>query len=71
MPKPKNVAATQQITISTTPQVVKILGLLAERGFHGKNVAEVAERLLTERLREEFVEQKRFSVGELGDGEGV
>ena len=66
MPKPKNVAATQQITISTTPQVVKSLGVLAERGFHGKNVAEVAERLLTERLREEFVEQKRITFGELG-----
>ena len=64
MPKPKNLTPTQQITIATTPQVVKILTHLAEQGLHGKNIAEVAERLLSERLRE-FVEQKRISSEEL------
>jgi hypothetical protein len=64
MPKPKNVTPTQQITIATTPQVVKILTRLAEQGLHGKNIAEVAERLLSERLRD-FVEQKRLSSDEL------
>ena len=64
MPKPKNVTPTQQITIATTPQVVKILTRLAEQGLHGKNIAEVAERLLSERLRE-FVEQKRIPSEEL------
>ena len=65
MPKPKNVTPTQQITIATTPQVVRILTRLAEQGLHGKNTAEVAERLLSERLRE-FVEQKKFPSEELG-----
>ena len=59
MPKPKNVTPTQQITIATTPQVVRILTRLAEQGLHGKNIAEVAERLLSERLRE-FVDQKKI-----------
>ncbi len=64
MPKPKNVTPTQQVTIATTPQVVKILTRLAEQGLHGKNVAEVAERLLSERLRE-FVDQKKIVSEEL------
>jgi len=66
MPKPKNVTPTQQITIAATPQVVSILMRLAEQGLHGKNVAEVAERLLSERLRE-FVDQKKISSEELGN----
>ncbi|NUQ66506.1 MAG: hypothetical protein HUU20_28930 [Pirellulales bacterium] len=66
MAKPKNVTPTQQITIATTPQVVRILTLLAEQGLHGKNVAEVAERLLSERLRE-FVDQKKFALEERTD----
>ena len=65
MPKPKNVTPTQQITIATTPQVVKILTRLAEQGLHGQNIAEVAERLLSERLRE-FVDQKRIPSEDLG-----
>jgi len=64
MPKPKNVTPTQQITIATTPQVVRILNRLAEQGLHGKNIAEVAERLLSERLRE-FVDQKKIPSEEL------
>ena len=65
MPKPKNVTLTQQITIATTPQVVKILTRLAEQGLHGKNIAEVAERLLSERLRE-FVDQRKIPSEDLG-----
>ncbi len=64
MPKPKNVIPTRQVTIATTPQVVRILTRLAEQGLHGKNVAEVAERLLSERLRD-FVEQTRFPSDKL------
>ena len=65
MAKQKNVTPTEKITMATTPQVVRILTRLAAEGLHGKNVAEVAERLLTEKLRE-FVEQKKFSSDELG-----
>ena len=65
MPKPKNVTKTEQITIATTPQVVQILTRLAEQGLHGKNIAEVAEGLLREKLRE-FVDQKKISSEELG-----
>ncbi len=64
MAKPRNVTPTQQVTIATTPQVVKVLTRLAEQGLHGKNIAEVAERLLSERLRE-FVEQKKIPSDEL------
>jgi hypothetical protein len=64
MAKPRNVTPTQQITIATTPQVVHVLTRLAEQGLHGKNVAEVAERLLSERLRE-FVEQRKIASDEL------
>jgi hypothetical protein len=64
MPKPKNVTPTQQITIATTPQVVNILTRLAEQGLHGKNIAEVAERLLSERLRE-FVNQTKIPSEDL------
>lgn len=66
MAKPKNVTPTQQVTIATTPQVVRILTRLAEQGLHGKNVAEVAERLLAEKLRD-FVEQKRIPSEELAE----
>jgi hypothetical protein len=44
--------------------VVEILTRLAEQGLHGKNIAEVAERLLSERLRE-FVDQKKIPSEEL------
>jgi hypothetical protein len=64
MGKRPNVIPTQQITIATTPQVVAILTRLAQEGLHGKNAAEVAERLLSEKLRE-FVEQKKFPSDEL------
>jgi hypothetical protein len=66
MGKRKNVTPTEQITIATTPQAVKILTWLAEQGLHGKNVAEVAERLLSERLRD-FVDQRRFPSDELAE----
>jgi len=66
MGKRKNVTPTEQITIATTPQAKKILTRLAEQGLHGKNVAEVAERLLSEKLRE-FVEQRKIPSDELAD----
>jgi hypothetical protein len=66
MAKPKNLTPTQQITIATTPQVVRILTRLAEQGLHGKNVAEVAERLLSEKLRD-FVDQQKIPTQELAD----
>ena len=66
MGKRKNVAPTQQVTIATTPQVVNILTRLAQQGLHGKNVAEVAERLLSEKLRD-FVDQKKFASDDLAE----
>lgn len=64
MGKRKNVARTEQITIATTPQAVKILRWLAAKGLHGKNEADVAEELLRERLRD-FVEQEKFPSDQL------
>lgn len=65
MPKPPNTTETRRITIATTPQVQKILDRLVGEGLHGKTIAEVAERLLSERLRE-FVDQKKIPSNELG-----
>ena len=60
MPKPRNDTPTRQGTIAARRQVVRILLRLAERRLlHGPNVAEVAERLLSERLRE-FVKQRKI-----------
>jgi hypothetical protein len=66
MGKRKNLAATEQITIATTPQARKVLQLLAAQGLHGKNEAEVAEELLRTKLRE-FVDQPKFSGDQLAD----
>jgi hypothetical protein len=52
MPKSKNIAATKRVTISTTPQVLEDLRRLVDTGYYGKTPAEVAERLVQERLRE-------------------
>lgn len=52
MPRPKNNASTVLITISTTVVVKDLLESMVGDGLQGKNVAEVAERLLTEKLRD-------------------
>jgi hypothetical protein len=56
----KNTTATKRITISTTPQVSRILEWLATRGTFGKNAADVAERIVSERLRE-FLPDEKFT----------
>jgi Arc/MetJ-type ribon-helix-helix transcriptional regulator len=50
MPKELNLVPTERITISATPQVVKYLQELVMKGFYGKNVAEAAERVLSQVL---------------------
>jgi len=44
--KSQNLVTTEQITISTTPQIVLYLEQLVLTGFYGKNHAEAAERLV-------------------------
>jgi hypothetical protein len=61
MAKTKNNTATERLTISTTPEVVRVLKWLAEQGYWGKNPAEVAEELMRRKLVEEFVDQKKFN----------
>lgn len=58
MPKGQNLVATEQITLSTTPHVVKYLEQLVATGLYGKNVAEAAERLLTASIEKMISEQK-------------
>lgn len=41
-----------RISIQTTPTVRSLLELLVAQGIHGKNVGEVAERLVAEKLRD-------------------
>lgn len=52
MPRPKNSAETTQLTLSTTPQVKELLEELSKSGYYGKNAAETAVLLLTEKIRE-------------------
>ena len=52
MPRPKNSAETVQLTLSTTPQVKQLLEELSTSGYYGKNAAETAVLLLTEKIRE-------------------
>ena len=52
MPRPKNSAETIQLTLSTTPQVKQLLEELSSSGYYGKNAAETAVILLTEKIRE-------------------
>lgn len=52
MGRSPNPTKTVTFTVSTTPMVRAYLEALVERGVFGKNVAEVAERLIAEKLRE-------------------
>ncbi|MDF1751835.1 MAG: hypothetical protein P1U89_03570 [Verrucomicrobiales bacterium] len=52
MARPKNSAETTQLTLSTTPQVKQLLEELSTSGYYGKNAAETAAILLTEKIRE-------------------
>jgi hypothetical protein len=52
MARPKNAVETEELKISTTPQVREVLDLLAKTGRFGKNASEVAEELMRTKLRE-------------------
>lgn len=52
MARPKNAAETIQLTLSTTPQVKQLLEELSCSGYYGKNAAETAVILLTEKIRD-------------------
>lgn len=52
MARPKNTTKTVTVAISTTPAVRSLLESVVEYGTYGKNVAEAADRLLSERLNE-------------------
>ena len=43
---------TVTITLSTTPQIRRWLEILVADGTYGKNVAEAAERLIADKIRE-------------------
>ncbi len=60
MPRAKNTIKTVQITVSITEQVRAFLEELTDSGLYGKNVAETANDLISERIR-----ALRFD-GELG-----
>ncbi len=52
MPRAKNLVDAVQITVSITPTVRDYLQELTVKGLHGKNVAETANDLLGEKIRE-------------------
>lgn len=64
MPRSRNTIPSRTITITTTDQVLRLLGRLVRTGLHGKNPAEAAERLLANALRDVLVR------GELGKPRG-
>lgn len=52
MARQPNELPTQELRVSTTPQVITLLRSLVATGFYGKNPAEAAERILAEKLRQ-------------------
>ena len=50
MARRSNTSQTVQVTISTTPAIHAVLEKLAEGGLYGKNPADVALGLLTNRI---------------------
>jgi len=52
MGRTPNQAETVTFTVSTTPIVRGCLEELVKGGFHGKNIAEAAERLISAKLQE-------------------
>ena len=52
MARPRNTVKTVQITISTTHMNKNYLETLVGHGSYGKNAAEAAERLVSEKLIE-------------------
>ncbi len=46
MARPKNVAKTRSLTLAVTPELHRLLELLAETGLSAKNPAEIGEELL-------------------------
>ena len=56
MPRKPNDLPTEELRLSTTPQVVGYLKRLLRTGLYGKNPADAAERLLTRALEENLKE---------------
>lgn len=52
MARRPNAVETVEVKLSTTPQIRKLLELLANTGRFGKNASEVGEELMRARLRE-------------------
>ena len=52
MARQKNTVETVQITVSVTERVKEELETLTESGFFGKNAADTANILITERIRQ-------------------
>jgi hypothetical protein len=52
MARRHNSVPTNRLVISTTPAIMRDLNTLLRMEYFGKTVAEVAERLLSEKLRD-------------------
>ena len=52
--EPRQLVRSVRITITTTPQVADYLYSLISLGLYGSSVAEVAERLICEALRNDL-----------------
>ena len=52
MARPKNTTESVQITISTTATIKDALEALAATGFYGKNAADTAHMILSQRILE-------------------
>lgn len=62
MPKDQNLVPTERITLSVTPHVVQHLEKLVKTGYYGKNVAEAADRILSQVLESKSREELQNNV---------
>jgi len=63
MARPKNQLETVQLRITLTPQLYEELELLVETGFYGASVNEAITRLISEGVRQAYLQGQEVVRG--------
>ncbi len=63
MPRPKNQLDTVQLRITLTSQLYEELELLVETGFYGASVNEAITRLISEGVRQAYLQGQEVMRG--------
>lgn len=71
MPRPRNQIETIQLRVTITPQLLQELELLVETGYFGANVNEAINRLISEGVRDAYLQGRGVSEGRRAYGELV